>query len=228
MSISTQTPTPVNYISISTNGYTTSIVRNLGLRIRPLPFDWVNTNIESISQCFKDDFKKFNKNLNVIDNDNNHVIDEYGFVFKYDYPLYTNKNILDYSQQFLDSFIQNNKINDIVTEKYISRINHFHEIMNSTDPIICLCNYSIKDVIKLQELFITYYNRTPENLYIINISLSPLYDSLYIPLNIYNVNLNTRNIYIWKYMIDLVLRHYKNTYEAHNKPQLPLTNEIIL
>jgi len=218
----------INYLSISTNGYTTSILRNLGLRTNPLPFDWVNTNIESIDKCFKDDFKYYHKKLKIIKNDRNHVIDEYGFVFKYDYPSYTNKNILEYNQTNLDLFIQNNEIHDIVTEKYINRINHFKQIMNSPVPIICLCNYSINDVIKLQELFMTYYNRTHLNLYIINISLSLPYDNFYIPLNIYNVNLNITNIYMWKYMIDLVLRHHKQTYDAHNNPQLPLINDTIL
>ena len=218
----------INYLSISTDGYTTSIVRNLGLRTHPLPFDWVNTNIESIDQCFKDNFKQYHTNLKIMDNDHAHVIDEYGFIFKYDYPLYTDKNIVDNSQQYLDSFIQNNKINDIVIEKYINRINNFHQLMNSTEPVICLCNFSIKDVIKLRDLLITYYNISVDNLYIINISVSPAYDDIVIPYNIYNVNMNTRNIYIWKYMIDLVIRHHKQTYEAHNKPQLPLTNETIL
>jgi hypothetical protein len=202
----------IQYLSISTNGYTTSIVRNLGLRTYPLPFDWVTTNIESIDKCLKDDFKQYHTNLKIIDNDKRHVIDEYGFLFKYDYPLYTTTKPynLEYNQECLDLFIQNNKIHDIVIEKYKHRINNFQQLMNSTEPIICLCDYSITDVIKLRELFITFYNKIPENLYIINICYSPIIDHIYIPENIYHVNINTQNIYIWKYMIDLVLRHHKN------------------
>ena len=208
----------IHYLSISSNGYTTSIVRNLGLRTRPLPFDWVNTNIKSLCKCFEDNFQKYHTNLKIIDNNTTHVTDEYGFLFKYDYPLYTNENmnstkniVVDYNQHFLDSFIQHNKIHNIVIEKYINRIDNFQQLMtNSTDPVICLCNYSIEDVIKLRNLFITYYNRTPDNFYIINIYYSPSIDHIYIPQNIYNVNLNTRSIYIWKYMIDLVVRHHNS------------------
>jgi len=224
----------INYLSISTDGSTTSVLRDLGFIKNPLPFDWVNTTIKSIELCFKYNFYNYHDNITRTDVDNTHVIDEYGFIFKYDYPVDTNNiinnQITDYNQNILDTVIKNNKINEIVIEKYKKRIEHFNALMNSPVPIICLCNYDPKDVIKLQELFITYYNRNNINLYIINISLSPpLYDNLYIPPNIYNVNLNKTNIYMWKYMIDLVLRHHdKQTYDAHNKPQLPDTNDTML
>ena len=84
-----------------------------------------------------------------------------------------------------------------------------------TTPIICLCNYNINDAIELQKLFIQYYNRT-NNLYLINISLDtsqkqPNTEQIINKMsNLYNVNLNTMNINVWKYMIDLVLRHIKN------------------
>ena len=189
--------THANYISISNDGSITHILRDLNLRT-PTPFDWINTNIESIDKCFKDNFKHYHDKLRNVDIGN--VIDEYGFVFKSDYTI---------NNAYMPEYPINNKIINIVAQKYKNRIDEFNKIMSSPIPIICLCDYSIEDVIHLQELFIKYYNRTNEDLYIINISLSTSYDNVCIPSNIYKVNLTHGNMYIWKYMIDLVLRHIK-------------------
>lgn len=210
--------TNANYLSISTDGTITSILRDLQLRT-PLPFDWVTTHITSIDKCFKDNFKQYHNNLQKVDVDGINLIDDYGFVFKSDYPM---------NNAYIPEYPITNELTHIVTQKYKHRIEYFNEIMSSPIPIICLCNYSIEDAIHLQELFIKYYNRTNTDLYIINISLSKTYENVYIPSNIYKVNITHGNMYIWKYMIELVLKHHIKNYDAHNNPQLPLTNEIIL
>jgi hypothetical protein len=217
----------INYISIGTNDQITGILQSLGLRKSPLPFDWTCTNLNSIKSCFENNFKKYHSNLKPIHNDSEyesqettHVIDEYGFIFKKEVvPLITNSVVTTNQQLLIDSIIDN---------KYKKRIEYFTQIMNDyTTPIICLCNYPINDVIELQKLFIQYYNRT-NNLYIINISLntSLLQNPELFLQNIqylYQVNINTMNIHVWKYMIDLVLRHIKN----NNNLQVSTTPNII-
>ena len=204
----------MNYITISDNGQLTNIITQLRLRKSPLPFDWVHTNIDSLTACFEDNFKQYHCNLqnnttassfNNTTTPTKSVVDTYGLIFtKEIIPEMSehNKNEADTQNMSLI-------IDSIIDNKYKQRIDYFNHIMNDPTPIICLCNYQIPDVIKLQELFEKYYNRI-NNLYIINIAgTNPTTDTTVLgdyPY-IYHVNMNTDNIDIWKYMIDLVLRH---------------------
>jgi hypothetical protein len=210
----------INYITIGTNDKVTGILQSLGLRKSPLPFDWIHTNINGIRSCFEDNFKKYHIETHTDYYDNasdnittqsqpTYVIDAYGFIFK--------KEVIPLKSNSVVTINQQSVINSIINNKYKNRIEYFKQIMSDiTTPIICLCNYNINDAIELQKLFIQYYNRT-NNLYLINISLDtsqqkkPNTEQIINKMpNLYNVNLNTMNINVWKYMIDLVLRHIKN------------------
>jgi hypothetical protein len=201
----------MNYITISTKGQITGILTQLRLRKSPLPFDWVHTNIDIITACFEDNFKQYHCNLQNNEDSSTYntttksVVDTYGLIF-------TKEIIPDMSEHSKnDTDTQNMSliIDSIIDNKYKQRVDYFNHIMNDPTPIICLCNYPILDVIKLQELFEKYYNRI-NNLYIINIAgTNPTTDTTVLSEYpyIYHVNMNTDNIDIWKYMIDLVLRH---------------------
>ena len=91
---------------------------------------------------------------------------------------------------------------NIVKEKYNRRIARFQTILNDAKPIIVLCRYSTKDVIRLKELFAKYYNKT--NIIFINSS-----SQTYITETIINCNTERNNIWneaqIWKENIDKFL-----------------------
>lgn len=53
----------INYITMGNDCSTASTLRNLGLRKYTLPFDWVVSSKDSLSNCIKDDFRLYHKNL---------------------------------------------------------------------------------------------------------------------------------------------------------------------
>ena len=90
----------------------------------------------------------------------------------------------------------------IVLDKYNRRIERFKNIMNDTKPIIVLCRYNTKDVLKLQQLFMKYYKK--ENIYFIN-SSNEVFENDKIK-NIYTEKNNVWNeASIWKQGMDDII-----------------------
>ena len=180
--------------NILTIGYDCSpaaALRNMKKRSTALPFDWIVSNINSIEKCFANNFAKFHTNLKLVQN-NQRLIDEYGFLFPHDYPL-NNMNMNDISNnnnnlgegvfgEELGKTIRSNWNEYYITvkEKYDRRIERFLNIVNSNKPIIVLCRYSTDQVFYLRELFVKYYNKS--NIFFINSS-----QQVYSDENIYNI-----------------------------------------
>jgi len=196
-----------NFLTIGYDCSPAAALRQLNLRKFALPFDWVQSNIKSIDKCFADNFSKYHTNLR-LNHDISRLIDEYGFEFPHDYPR---EDVSDNADNVGDGvfgeekkYIVNNWSNyyNIVKEKYNRRIARFQTILNDAKPIIVLCRYSTTDVMRLQELFAKYYNKT--NIIFINSS-----SQTYITETIINCNAERNNIWneaqIWKENIDKFL-----------------------
>ena len=52
-----------NFISIGYDCSPAAALRVLNYRNFALPFDWINTNIKGLNQCFEEDFSRFHTNL---------------------------------------------------------------------------------------------------------------------------------------------------------------------
>lgn len=90
----------------------------------------------------------------------------------------------------------------IVKEKYNRRIERFKNILNDTKPIIVLCRHGTNEVLKIQHLFIKYYNK--DNIYFIN-STHEIFENDRI-INIYTEQNGTWNDpIIWKSKIDYLI-----------------------
>jgi len=203
-----------NFLTIGYDCSTATALKNLNLRTAALPFDWVQSNINSIQLCFQDNFAKFHTNLK-FNHSKTRLIDEYGFQFPHDYPfsdisnnetlgegIFTeekNKSIIEYWMDYYS----------IVKEKYDRRIKRFLNIVNDTKPIIVLCRYNTCEVLILQKLFLKYYNNN--NIIFIN-SSSEVFSNT----QIYNCYTEKNGIWndisIWKEYIDMVIDLHKNKY----------------
>jgi hypothetical protein len=203
-----------NFLTIGYDCSTATALKNLNLRTAALPFDWVQSNINSIQLCFQDNFAKFHTNLK-FNHSKTRLIDEYGFQFPHDYPfsdisnnetlgegIFTeekNKSIVEYWMNYYS----------IVKEKYDRRIKRFLNIVNDTKPIIVLCRYNTCEVLILQKLFLKYYNNN--NIIFIN-SSSEVFSNT----QIYNCYTEKNGIWndisIWKEYIDMVIDLHKNKY----------------
>jgi hypothetical protein len=203
-----------NFLTIGYDCSTATALKNLNLRTAALPFDWVQSNINSIQLCFQDNFAKFHTNLK-FNHSKTRLIDEYGFQFPHDYPfsdisnnetlgegIFTeekNKSIVEYWMNYYS----------IVKEKYDRIIKRFLNIVNDTKPIIVLCRYNTCEVLILQKLFLKYYNNN--NIIFIN-SSSEVFSNT----QIYNCYTEKNGIWndisIWKEYIDMVIDLHKNKY----------------
>lgn len=198
----------INYITIGSDCSPAAALRNLGLRDFALPFDWVQSNIYSISRCISDDFDKFHTNLQ-INPSKTRLIDYYGFQFPHDYP-FNNTNIIEtdvgeggFGEEKC-SFIKDNwhEYYNIVKEKYNRRIDRFRNIMNDSTPIIVLCRYNTQDIFQLQDFFLKYYNR--DNIYFVNSTIENFENNKII--NIYTEqNGEWNDTTIWKIGIDKIV-----------------------
>lgn len=160
-----QNQNPNNIISIKEKYYIISLgcnccpaaaLRAMGLREKALPFDWINSNIKGLEECFKTNFQDFHKKLQI--NDNKTVIfDKYFFEYVHDYPLNEiDKKIVD---NWKDYYTQN-------FEKYERRIQRFLNIMREPLPILIFTCYHISDVKKLKILLERYYGK--KNIFFLN------------------------------------------------------------
>jgi hypothetical protein len=212
-----------NCITIGYDCSPAAALRGVNLRNFALPFDWVVSNISSLDVCFRDNFRKYHREL-YYSNNKTRLIDAYGFQFPHDYPTEIDNLPQDYSKNFEnmkdeDVTIKNNEVvitentivknwadhHETVLSKYDRRIKRFLEIMNDPKPIIVLCRYSTYEVLELQKLFLKYYHK--ENLYFIN-STQEVFENDKI-VNIYTEkNGEWNELIIWKSCLDaVILKH---------------------
>lgn len=168
-----------NYLTLGYDCSPAAALRNLNLRNYALPFDWVQSNLESIEKCFQDKFSKYHTNLRY-NHTGTRLVDAYGFQFPHDYPLMdmsANDNVGEgvigeeqgkyITGKWMDYY-------PVVKEKYDRRIQRFLDIMNDTKPIIVLCRYDVRGAVLLKCILYRYYKRadvyivnsTPENRYV--------------------------------------------------------------
>lgn len=204
----------VNYVTLGYDCSPANALRELNLREFALPFDWVVSNIFSLEMCFKTNFHYFHKNL-IFNNSHKRLIDIYGFQFPHDYPLNDMNNIDNnnigegiYAEEN-GKYICDNWIDyyNTVLEKYNRRIIRFQNIMNNTKPVIVLCRYPTNDVLQLQSLLITYYNKN--NVYFVNSSYEIFEND-----KIINIHTEKNNIWneteIWNQGINNILVKINN------------------
>ena len=201
----------VNYLTIGYDCSPAAALRNLGIRNFALPFDWVQSNIYSISRCFEDDFDKFHTHLQM-NPSKTRLIDYYGFQFPHDYPFNNTESVESIETNVGEgvfgeekcSFIKENWSDyyTIVKEKYNRRIERFRTIINDLTPIIVICRYNTQDVFELQKLFFKHYKR--DDIYFVNSTLEKFENNKII--NIYTEqNGEWNDTTIWKIGIDKMI-----------------------
>ena len=188
-----------NFLSIGYDCSTASALRSLGLRTGALPFDWAQSSINSLKKCFETDFEYYHKNV-FLTNNKRRVIDRYGFEFPHDYPTKVQECADEiYSEHIIvDDWLSHY---NVIKEKYDRRIARFKEIINDPKPAIVLCRYKTAEVLRLQQLFIQYYNKS--NLFFLN-ACPEIYNSD----KIININPERNNEWndgaIWKEGIQMI------------------------
>jgi|UniRef100_A0A6C0IQ34 hypothetical protein len=165
----------INYLTLGNDCSPAAALRNLNLRNVALPFDWVVSNIHILETCFADKFEHFHKHLRYNET-KTRLIDFYGFQFPHDYPLNHVEGGADddigegifgeeTGKVIADDWYSHH---DKVVAKYERRIQRFYSILGDSSPIIVLCRYNTKDVLRLQTLLLQH--RKLENIYFINSS----------------------------------------------------------
>jgi hypothetical protein len=128
-------------------------LRNLNIRDEALPFDWVESNLQIITNCIEDNFNSYHKNLR-FNQKRTRLIDSYGFQFPHDYP-FENNNIDDskigegvFGEEPNKQIISNWKeYHELALEKYKRRIERFYNYLNSDKPLIILCRgYHVNNI----------------------------------------------------------------------------------
>jgi hypothetical protein len=200
-----------NYLTVGYDCSPAAALRELGMRDFALPFDWVTSNINAIQMCFETDFELFHKNMTFTKN-KTRLVDCYGFEFPHDYPLSDTRDVEKAGE---GTFAESGKcISDkwreyysIVLEKYSRRIERFKRIINEPKPIIVLCRYSTKDVLKLQKIFMQCYK--VKNMYFVNSSSEKFENE-----NIQNVHTERNNVWndakVWKEGIDAMIKRIES------------------
>jgi len=187
-----------------------SALKSMGMREFSLPFDWVQSNIQSIKRCFEDGFAKFHTNLQLNQN-KTRLIDEYGIQYPHEYPVVScqkdDTNLINEDMLFPenkeDHIIDNwMTYYSEVKEKYNRRIERFKSILKSHEPIVVLCRYNTSDVIQLQQLFQTYFEK--DNIFFVNSSPEVFSNS-----RITNVWTEKNNVWndieLWKKSLDIMM-----------------------
>lgn len=152
----------INYMSFGYDCSPAAALRNLNIRDEALPFDWVESNLQIITNCIEDNFNNYHNNLN-FNQRKTRLIDSYGFQFPHDYPFNNNDNI-DYSkigdgifgEEFNKQIISNwSEYHQIVLSKYKRRIERFLIYLSSNKPLIILCRGYSVDSINQFKLYLT-------------------------------------------------------------------------
>ena len=202
-----------NYLTIGNDCSPAAALKNLNLRNFALPFDWVVSNVNILHECFKTNFEHYHTNL-VFNHNKTRLIDYYGFQFPHDYPLNYMSNVENnvgegvFAEENNKTITNNwNIYYNVVLDKYKRRIERFKTIIADKKPIIVLCRYNTQDVLKLQQLFIKYYNIT--NIYFCN-SSNEIFENDYIK-NIYTEkNKIWNDISIWEEGINGIIKKITN------------------
>ena len=190
-----------NFLALGHNCGPAAALRHLNIRKFALPFDWVESSIDILEECFKDNFSKYHTNLR-FNESKTRLIDEYGFQFPHDYPTIDNNIVEDgfiEEKVILDNWKDNY---DKVKEKYDRRIKRFLNILNDNKKIIVLCKYSTNDVYRLYELLKKYYNN--DNIIFVNSSSEVLSNDLIKNCDT-EKNGNWNDTIIWKETIDSLI-----------------------
>jgi len=155
------------YMKFITLGQTCSpatALRNLSLREYALPFDWIRSNPNILSEVIVNNFNGFHDSLKLSEN-KTYVIDSYGLEFPHDYPT-LNQSIIQVNEEAEAGNIVENEIIDSWTylipeiqEKYKRRIERFHSIMNSGEPVIALFSGEISGIQLFKDAFLKRYNK---------------------------------------------------------------------
>jgi hypothetical protein len=152
-----------NYMSLGNDCYPAMALRDLCIRKEALPFDWVLSSADSITECIKDDFKYFHKELKLVNN-NSRLCDKYGFLFMHDYPTLNEKrNYLDSDSIFYseNTIVDNWKdYYDNIIEKYQRRIVRLNEYLSSEKPLFILYSGDPNEIQKFKKLFEIKYKKT--------------------------------------------------------------------
>jgi hypothetical protein len=147
-------------------------LRNLNIRAEALPFDWVESNLQIITNCIEDNFSNYHKNLR-FNQRRSRLIDSYGFQFPHDYP-FDNNNIDDSkigegvfgeepNKQIIDNW---SEYHEMALEKYKRRIERFYNYLGSNNPLIILCRgYPVNNVNKFGDYLANKFKKN--NIYFV-------------------------------------------------------------
>ena len=140
-------------------------LRNLSMRNYALPFDWIRSTPEILSEVILNNFKGFHESLKLSEN-RQYIIDSYGLEYPHDYPTAI-QSILEINEEVEAGGIQENTIVDSweqhipsIQEKYKRRIERFHSIMNSEEPVLALFSGQVDHINLFKNAFKLRYNKT--------------------------------------------------------------------
>ena len=133
-------------------------LRSLGLRKMAMPFDWVRSTPDIISECIRTSFSEFHSDL-TFNTVSERVVDGLGIEFTHDYPnLETYNNIP--SIEGWEVHIPN------VNERYHRRINRFIDLMRSNTPVVILCSMGYDGIEKVREAIREQYGRISRTVFV--------------------------------------------------------------
>lgn len=168
------------------------MLRALGYRDQALPFDWVYSTIHSLRSCFQDHFKHFHTGLK-LNRKRNGLIDSYGFIYVHDYPSPSDMICSEYHigegmlWEYSPVGSDWEMYYPLVKSKYDRRVKRFLSLLQSSQPIIILCEYGTEDVKALQQVMTSVYQKT--NLFFINSTREDPRNNT--PKNIFHANLGS-------------------------------------
>jgi len=150
----------MKYITLGWDCSPATALRNLQLREYALPFDWIRSNAEILSKVIENNFSGFHESLKLSEN-KQFIIDSYGLNFPHDYPT-IKQNCISLTDEIDETILISDweKYIPDIQEKYKRRIERFHSIMNSDEPLIALYAGYISDVQLFKDAFKTRYNKT--------------------------------------------------------------------
>lgn len=170
-----------------------------------MPFDWVESNVDSLEKCIGDRFAQYHKGLRLNDT-KTRVIDAYGFEFPHDYPTMDSEmeevgecNYGETGKCIVENWMD---YYDIVKAKYDRRINRFVAVLLDSRPIIVLCRYSPADVLRIQGILTRAFHK--KNIYFVN-AYPSRYETPYL-LNITPDVERWNDSEIWKQGIERMLQ----------------------
>ena len=197
--------TMYQFLSIGYDCSPAAALRGLGLREAALPFDWVESNVDALEKCIGDRFAQFHKGVQ-LNETKTRVVDSYGFQFPHDYPTMDSEmeevgecNFGETGKRIVENWMD---YYDVVKAKYDRRINRVVTALLDSRPIIVLCRYSPADVLRIQRILTTAFQK--KNIYFVN-AYPTIYETPYL-LNI-NPDVHTWNdSEIWKQCIERMLQ----------------------